>query len=220
METQLLECVKSFQHLLDIRYHIVLGRAGKHMHFDLTFDLADCHHLMGLHYLVDRHDRRSRTKIITQLINSEKFRKHIASSDYWDESLKNRLACTKLLESYLDDNNTVFRYNPKRYRFYSHIKAEYLLDQVLNETEVYLFIDKRADSEDRFCRSIFPKADVDYTEGQAKWTLLYKSKEHISSGKTDLLYKLDSYTPDPTEIPGVDISSSPDTKDSNTKDSD
>ena len=200
MEKRILDCITSFQNLIDLRYHFVLGRAGKHMSFNLTFELGDCHHLMGLHYLADRPDRRNREKIIHELLTSEDFRRNIASSIYWDTDLINRLNCTTHLESFLDDNSTIFRYNEKRTRFYSRIKAEYLLDQVTTEQEVYLFIDKRASSDDRFCRSIFPKDDRDYAEGQARWALLHKTKEHISSKTTETLFQHKAYTPgeDPT----------------------
>ena len=64
-------------------------------------------------------------------------------------------------------------------------------------SDVYIFIDKRdrkGDSSDRFCKSIFPKRDHDFTEYQAKWTLLYKEK--ISSdGTSTVLYKHNNYDP-------------------------
>lgn len=61
-------------------------------------------------------------------------------------------------------------------------------------SDAYLFIDKRSGSDDRYCKSIFPKNDCDYTRGQTKWTLLYKEKECISTGESEILYKHRSYT--------------------------
>ena len=105
------------------------------------------------------------------------------------------MACTTVLEQILDDNNTIYRYNPKRLFFHSQIKAEYLLVESSFavtpdfNSDVYLFIDKR-DSEktDRYCKSIFPKRDRDFTENQAKWTLLYKEKINANSVGT-ILYQ-------------------------------
>ena len=111
------------------------------------------------------------------------------------------MACTTILEQILDDNNTIYRYNPKRLYFYSQITAEYLLTQSNYQitpdfaSDIYLFIDKRdknSDTSDRFCKSIFPKRDHDFTEYQAKWTLLYKEK--VVNGMSTVLYQHKGYT--------------------------
>ena len=193
METLILDCLTAFTNLLNIRYHIILGRAGKHVSFVLNFCKEDCYHLMGLHYLTDRRDRRSRTKIYDSLISSEEYRKYISSSDSWTEELKGRVLCTKMIEQLIDDNRTVFRYNTKNYMFFSKIQAEYLLENRLNDQDIYTFLDKRAGTEERFCRSVFPKSDKDYTERQTKWTLLYKGKENIANNTIDELYKHKTY---------------------------
>ena len=86
-EHKLYQCLLAFQRLIDIKYHIVLGRAGKSVSFDLTFTEYDCHHLMGIHYLADRPDRRSTAKIFEELITSAEFRSHIVSSDFWSRKL-------------------------------------------------------------------------------------------------------------------------------------
>ena len=195
METLVLACIEAINSLMDIRYYITLVKAGKHLGFVLTISKEDCPHLMGLHYLTDRKDRRSRTEIYDDLMNSEEYRKWIASSDNWDEALKNRVSCTKKLEALLDDNETVFRYNPKRNCFYSKIQAEYLLENSTENQVVFLFIDKRSDTDERFCRSVFTKSDKDYSERQERWTLLYKKKEYISEGRTEELYRHKSYDP-------------------------
>lgn len=196
----ILDCVQSFSNLLSIRYGLVLGKAGKQHAFDLTFRKDDLHHLMGLHYLLDRPDRRSRTRIFEDLISSESYREHIASSDFWSTELESRVACTFLLESIIDDNHTIFRYNHKILRFYSRIRAEYLMSNsgisIASDpnAEIYLFLDKRNDCEERFCKSVFPKGELDYTDRQSVWTLLYKVKYH-EDGSAVVLYRHNSYKP-------------------------
>ena len=59
--------------------------------------------------------------------------------------------------------------------------------------DVYLFLDKRSDSDERYCKSIFPRTNHDYEAGQAVWTLLYKEK--IVNGVSTVLYQHRGYTP-------------------------
>ena len=46
-------CAKAFEHLLDIKYHIIIGRKGKLTELNLFFELTEFHHLIGLHKLHD-----------------------------------------------------------------------------------------------------------------------------------------------------------------------
>ena len=202
----LLACVQAFNNLIGTKYHVHLGRAGKLATFTITIEKEDAYHLMGLHYLQDRIDNRNRGKIFDALLTDPKYRHRIASSRHWSEELSNRVACVTILEQLLDDNGAIFRYNPKRLFFQSHILAEYLIahtDYTVRDdftSDVYLFIDRRDrrdrkdDASDRFCKSIFPKRDRDFTEYQAKWTLLYKEKVS-PDGRSTLLYKHNSYNP-------------------------
>ena len=197
----LIACAQAFNNLIGTKYIIHLGRAGKLAKFTVTFEKEDCFHLMGLHYLIDRRDNRNRGLILDELLTNPKYRHRVASSKHWIHDLENRVACTTVLEQILDDNNTIYRYNPKRLFFHSQIKAEYLLVESSFavtpdfNSDVYLFIDKR-DSEktDRYCKSIFPKRDHDFTENQAKWTLLYKEKINANSASI-ILYQHKGYIP-------------------------
>ncbi len=195
----LLKCVQSYTELISVRYHFVLGKAGKIREFDLTFDKSDCYHLMGLHYLADRKDRRGRNIIFDNLVNSEIIRKYYATSQYWTDEITDRIVCTSNLKEILENDNCVFRYNPKKLEFYSRIRAEYLVDYepiVKNDQtlSLYLFIDKRDSSEERYCKSVFTKSDKDYSERQEKWTVLYKDKEDLLSGTKSVIYQKESYS--------------------------
>ena len=199
----LLACVQAFDILVGTKYCIHLGRAGKLAKFTVTFEKEDCFHLMGLHYLQDRRDNRNRAVIFGDLLTNPKYRHRIASSKHWIDDLESRVACTTILEQLLDDNNTIFRYNPRKLFFQSHIKAEYLMaytDYQIKPnftSDVYLFLDKRdsdSDISNRFCKSIFPKHDHDFTKYQAKWTLLYKEKID-ANGVSNVLYQHKGYTP-------------------------
>ena len=49
----LLECAEAFEQLLDVQYHIVLGRKNRLTELTLRFDPTEFHHLVGLHKLRD-----------------------------------------------------------------------------------------------------------------------------------------------------------------------
>ena len=196
----ILQCVRNYYTLIGTRYIIHIGRAGKHISFEITVEKEDCYHLMGLHYLTDRPDKRSRAKIFDDLLSSKEYRNHIASSELWTEELESRVICTSVIDRFLDQNYSIIRYNPKRTYFFSKISSEYLF--VHNEnffpvpnTSVFLFVDKRNNCEEHFCKSIFPKKNLDYSKHQPVWTLLYKAK--IPPGKnTIILYKHNDYMSD------------------------
>ena len=192
IEDSILECLTSFSKLLDTRYSIHLGRAGKTASFDIGFTKHDCYHLMGLHYLKDRRDNRGRNYIFDELLASPKARKRVATSSFLNDNVRDRILLTAKLEVLLDDNSTIFHYNPKRLQFYSRIKAEYLLNNTIQGRDVYLFLDRRSHSDEMFCRSIFLRTNHDYTFGQARWTLLYK-KKFSPDGTESVLYHHKNY---------------------------
>ncbi len=196
----LLRCAESFLSLINTRYIIHLGRSGKLVSFKLSFDQEDAHHLMGLHYLSDRYDPRNRAKIFSDILHSPEYRKYLSSSNHWTPYLENRVICTSFPSEIIENNGTIIRYNPKRHNFHSKISAEYLISFENNyltselSSDIYLFIDKRADSNNRFCKSIFPKDKQDFTANQAIWTLLYKEKLYADNSKI-VLYKHKNYVP-------------------------
>ena len=208
----ILNCARSYAKLIGTQYIIHIGRGGKHSAFIILIEKEDFHHLMGLHYLSDRFERRNRERIFDDILSSEQYRAWLSTSEMWNHDLEMRVACTSVLPDILDDNGTIIRYNPKRLTFYSTIKSEYLFSHTdyelpdLSEnpispsnrkSDIYLFIDKREYSEYRFCKSIFPKKDRDFTESQAIWHLLYKEK--IAPDKSSsILYKHNDY--DPSEL--------------------
>ena len=96
------------------------------------------------------------------------------------------------MENILDDNRLIFRYN-KRANSFSLIHAEYLLSTDYNQDTVFIFLDKMGNGDQFFCRSFFPKTGRDYTEGQARYALLYKEKVRISTGER--IVQLDKLSP-------------------------
>ena len=115
----------------------------------------------------------------------------LAKSRYLPQ-IENRFEPLALIEQLLDDNRLVFRYNAKLNQF-SLIEADYLLSTPLENSDIYIFIAEHKDTGKYFCRSFFPKEKKDYTEGQPRYTMLYKEKKNLTTGETIIQY--DRLTP-------------------------
>lgn len=185
-------CAKTFEHLLDTKYHIVIGRKGKLTELNLLFDPTEFHHLIGLHKLHDlRLSRGNREKIFYQILAGDISMDNLKKSLYFS-SIQKRIEPFSKIEDFLDSNKLIFRYNQKLQSF-SLIEAEYLLSTPYQTTDIYIFLDQRPEPSSFFCRSFFPKEDKDYTKGQAVYTLLKKEKYILSTGNTIVQY--DRLTP-------------------------
>ena len=180
------DCVYAFRPLLNTEYEIVLGRKGVAVTLKITFDKKDCFHLMGLQYLIDRPElNRDRGKIFDEIIEGTITVEQLESSDFY-KKIKERINFLPLLEKLLDSNDTVFKYNRKE-NIYSMIDADYLMKNNMEDRNLYLFLSQEF-GEHYFCRSFFPEERKDYTKNQSSWTMLYKKKKDLYTGKEIVLY--------------------------------
>lgn len=181
------DCVEAFGKLLDKEYHLVLGRKNISVSLQINFDKKECFHLMRLQYLTDRPELvRDREKIFDAISRHQITAEHLQSSDLYYK-IADRVDMLPLLESMLDSNDTIFKYNRKR-NIYSVIKADYIMKNKMEERDVFLFLAQNGEGGKYFCRSFFPENKMDYTKNQASWTLLYKKKITLSTGKEEILY--------------------------------
>lgn len=166
------DCVEAFGKLLDKEYHLVLGRKNKSVSLQINFDKKECFHLMGLQYLTDRpelvHDRG---KIFDAIRERRITAEQIQSSDLYYR-IADRVDMFPLLESMIDSNDTIFKYN-RKLNAYSVIKADYILKNNAEGRNIFLFLTENGEEGRYFCRSFFPQDKMDYTKNQASWTLLY-----------------------------------------------
>ena len=141
---------------------------------------------MGLQYLIDRPElNRDRGKIFDGIVAGSITTEQVESSDFY-KKIEDRINYLPLLEALLDSNDTIFKYN-QRINMYSMISADYLMKNNMEENNLYLFLSHSSDDK-YFCKSFFPEKKKDYTKNQASWTLLYKKKCNISTGKEIILY--------------------------------
>lgn len=180
------DCIESLIPLLLTEYEFVLGRKGIAITLRLSFDKKDCFHLMGLQYLRDRPElSRDRGKVFDEIVNGKITVEHIESSDFYAKIAK-RVYYLPLLESMIDSNDTIFKYN-KKVNKYSMIEADYLMENEMDGQNLFLFLANDTGN-NYFCRSFFPKDKIDYSKNQASWTLLHKKKIYLETGTEQILY--------------------------------
>lgn len=181
------DCVEAFEKLLDKEYHLVLGRKNVSVSLQINFDKKECFHLMGLQYLTDRPElAHDRGKIFDAIKERRITVEQIQSSDLYYK-IADRIDMFPLLESIIDRNDTIFKYNQKR-NIYSVVKADYIMKNNVEERNVFLFLAENEEKGKYFCHSFFPQDKMDYTKNQASWTLLYKQKVILSTGEVETLY--------------------------------
>jgi len=185
----LLQCALGFEKLTHYQYSFLVGRKGKSLSFVISFDPVDFHHLAGLHKLRDnaRFTTGKRDKIFKEILNSKLSLADAEKSIYFDQASP-RLQPLSALEEFLDSNELVFRYNEKA-NIFSLIEADYLLENTLVGQTSYLFLAKRIDDDTHFCRSVFPKAEKDYSVGQPRYTLLKKEKKNLDTGEITIQFE-------------------------------
>ena len=188
MTDKLQRCALAFQKLIDTQYEIIIGRKGKTTRIVLNFSATEFVHLAGLHKLIDNEFFRttSRKKVFDYALNGKITYDALTKSENFN-LVKERIEYFEFLESILDSNEIVFKYNSKK-QVFSLIQAEYLLQSSHNSRDIYIFLDRLENSDSHFCRSFFPKDNKDYSAGQAKYTLLYKKKINKISGEYEIQY--------------------------------
>ncbi len=189
---KLLHCVQAFENLLDVQYRIVIGRKGKSIELRICFTKWDFHHLMGLGKLKDLRIAKQNRKQVFDDIAEGKITYESVSKSRYIAQIENRFEPLAQIEHLLDDNRLIFRYNQQLNQF-SVIEADYILSTPHSDTDIYIFISQVENKGLYFCRSFFPKGERDYTEGQPRYTMLYKEKINLTTGETIVQY--DRLTP-------------------------
>ncbi len=184
----ILATAKAYSSLVDIEYHILLGKKNKNISLVISFEETNFFHLAGFQYLADMPDilRSRRDLLFHKILNGLITQAQIESSKFYP-TIKDRIEYLTYLEQIMDSNETVFKYNPKL-EVFSAIQADFLMKNQVQTRNVFAFLSQDKSNGKYFCRSFFPQTDKDYSEGQTKWTLLYKKKIQKSTGEESVLY--------------------------------
>lgn len=191
----LLKSLSAYKKLLDVSYHFVIGRKNRSVDIRLYFTKNNFFHLSGLQYLDDLPElNNDREKIFNRIECDEDFQDHILMSRNYLK-IKERINFVSLLESFLDSNKTVFKFN-NRTNTFSLIEVDYILKNSDEIKNMYVFISKDNKRPDTyFCRSAFTRdrSQKDYAEQHISYTLLYKEKTDLTTHESQVLYVSPSY---------------------------
>nr|MBP3282536.1 hypothetical protein [Treponema sp.] len=184
----ILQAAKSFKNLLDVEYQILLGKKNKQLNLSIDFERLHFYHLAGLHYLKDLADtlKGDRGIVFEKILDGKITQADLESSIHYPE-IKDRIEYLVYLESLMDSNETIFKYNPALEAF-SAIRADFLLKNQVQARNIFIFLSGDKSNGKYFCRSFFPQTDKDYSLGQTNWTLLYKKKLRKSAKTETMLY--------------------------------
>lgn len=184
----ILQAAKSFKNLLDVEYQILLGKKNKQLNLSIDFERLHFYHLAGLHYLKDLADtlKGDRKIVFEKILDGKITQADLESSIHYPE-IKDRIEYLVYLESLMDSNETIFKYNPALEAF-SAIRADFLLKNQVQARNIFIFLSGDKSNGKYFCRSFFPQTDKDYSLGQTNWTLLYKKKLRKSAKTETMLY--------------------------------
>lgn len=185
----LLQCAKNFERLTHFQYRIIIGRKGRTIELNITFSVTDFHHLAGLHKLVDisKVNVGKRETLFRTILSGEIGEDLLMRSCHYSK-MRARLYSLRNLEQFLDSNELIFRFDRKKVKGASSIRADFLLQNDLEGMTAYLFIAPRRENDTQVCVSFFPKGRTDYAYKQEKFTLLYKEKQDLRTGKIVVQY--------------------------------
>ena len=186
---KLKEAALLFQKLLGVKYKPILGNKGKLTEFYIDFNKEDFFHLIGLQYLKDLPQLKKNRAFIFDKILSDNITENQISKSCFYTDIEQRISDFLLFEELLDSNETVFKYSFNRSSF-SDIRAEYLLKTTYKIRTNYIFIDKRTNIDNKFCRSFFFNDKNNYCQNQVTMTLLYKEKIFANGSSVIQLNKL------------------------------
>jgi len=119
---------KAYKKLLDKEYIMTITRKNHSQQFKLIFSNIDFKHLSGFHKLIDLdiHELKA-DALFNYALTGKLTADDLKESIHFDE-MKESMENLKNLESYLDGNMSVFKWDSRK-NAYSKINAEYVLKE-------------------------------------------------------------------------------------------
>lgn len=187
MNNILLNSAIEFKNLLDMGYHIVLGRKNKTYEINLRFTKDSFFHLIGFQHLTDiTFPSQNKERIYKDILAGKISFEIIKNSAFYNEyNIEERITNLPLLEKMLDSSNLLFYINNREYMNYTKINANYLCEYI--ETSInsdtsetyYFFMVKskypKVSNEYSGC-SFFKKHRTDFRRGTIETKVLLNEK--------------------------------------------
>ena len=171
----LYDAATAWKDLLSVSYEITYGKKGVLYPLTISFEAEQFSHLCGIHHVkdVDLKVPYPKEKFLQMVLNHQYDSVLLEKSIFWKD-ISGRLEALKKLQSILDSDFILYLFRRNVLPFYSEIDANYLIRNPETNDVVFLFLD--GPSQKLFCRSIFTKADRDYSINQKSTAVLKKVK--------------------------------------------
>lgn len=177
MENILEQAGAAYTKLLNVRYHLVLGRKGKTTDLTIVFRAENFFHLAGLHKLKRSYPiLKSQHGKILSLIKKHRLTTEMLKNDENFSLLINRLSAIAHISELIENENTrFFSYDPRKVSFGTRLKADYVAkgEFACQNIAFSFFV---ADDTNYCMNSIFSHSGYDYSYRQTQYTVLFKER--------------------------------------------
>lgn len=188
---------KSYVNLLEVEYVFYLSYKKKISKVVLRFEREDFRHLEGIGQLKDLPIHSvSGTQLFKMALEGKIEQKELEKSlEYKNNYIERKIDHLYLLEEFIDNNDVVFNYIAHKTKG-SKIQAKIFLYRDISGQDIYLFLDSSNDDEYFYPRSFVVSPDLNYCQGQYKYTVLWKEKRNRKTGERKILWKFKNFLPE------------------------
>ncbi len=194
------EAAKAYSKMANLNYEFIVAknRNSPKIRIVLEFDKSNFYHLCGLHDLKMRSfQAEKRSKVFDQIISG------LYNDDFFSGNnnfhlIEDRIDCLLRLEEMLDSDDTIFKFNPRKYNSDTKIQCDYIIKNENNGRNFFYLVS--ADINGKcFGRSCFarPIGDKDFSKSHTYLNILYKAKialdEHGLETERTTLYLAESF---------------------------
>jgi len=182
----------AWKKLTEYTYRLIYGYKKQLHPINLTFSFEDYPHLAGFQYLKDISlPNFTSAKIVDRILEDRISFEQIKKAHLYEEMVRPRLEALIHLKYSLDNDFTLYSFQPKVYSFVTAIKADYLISSHTNVHSFIFIIQATKDGAakcDFLCCSAFRQGDRDYESNQKHFTLLRKERLHIPNNTSTLFF--------------------------------
>ena len=138
----LYDAALEYNKLLNIRYKILLGRKNHLYILMVHFPKESFFHLAGLQHLKDiTFPSTNKERIYKEILNKKITIKDIQKSVFYNTAfIEDRLLIFQYLQGMFNSNTSTYLINTNQYVRYTTIKADYLCEQKISSSILYLFL--------------------------------------------------------------------------------
>lgn len=182
----------AWKELTEYTYRLTFGYKKRLYPINLTFSFEDYPHLAGFQYLKDISlPNFTSAKIVDRILEGKLSFEQIKKAQLYEEMVRSRLEALIHLKVSLDNEFSLYSFQPKMYSFVTTIKADYLISSHSTIHSFIFIIQATKDSTakcDFLCCSAFEQGNRNYECNQKRFTLLRKERIHIPDNKSILFY--------------------------------